>query len=53
MWCYAAVLIGIAVIAEVVGLGGTPAPAVGFANILFIVSLITFVATAVGRLVRR
>ena len=53
MWCYAAVLIGIAVIAEIVGLGGTPAQAVGLENILFIVLLLTFVVTAFKRFVRR
>ena len=45
MWCYAAVLIGIAVIAEVVGLGGTPAQAVGLENILFIGLLLTLIVT--------
>ena len=53
MWCYAVVLIGIAVIAEVVGLGGTPAKVVAIENILFIVLLLTFIVTAVGRFVRR
>jgi uncharacterized membrane protein YtjA (UPF0391 family) len=53
MWCYAAALIGIAVIAEVAGLGGTPAKAVEIENILFIVLLLAFVVTAFRRFVRR
>ena len=53
MWCCAAVLIGIAVVAEVVGLGGTPAQAVQLENILFIVLLLTFVVVAFKRFVRR
>jgi uncharacterized membrane protein YtjA (UPF0391 family) len=52
MWCYAAALFGIAVIAEVVGLGGTPAQAVAIENILFIALLLTFVVTAFKRFVR-
>ena len=53
MWCYAAVLIGIAVIAEVVGLGGTPAQAVGLENILFIGLLLTLIATVFRGFARR
>ncbi len=45
MWCYAAVLAGIAVIAEVAGLGGTPAQAVELENILFIGLLLTLIVT--------
>jgi uncharacterized membrane protein YtjA (UPF0391 family) len=52
MWCYAAAVIGIAVIAEVVGLGGTPAQAIEIENILFIVLLLTFIAMAVRRFAR-
>lgn len=53
MWSYAAVLIGIAVIAEVIGLGGTPAQAVEIENILFLVLLLTFVVMVFRRFVRR
>lgn len=53
MWCYAAVLIGIAGIAEVVGLGGAPAKAVEIENILFIVLLLAFVVTVFRGFVRR
>ena len=53
MWCYAAVLIGIAAVAEVVGLGGTPAQAVELENILFIGLLLTFVVTVFRGFARR
>ncbi len=53
MWCYAAVLIGIAVVAEVVGLGGTPAQAVELENILFIGLLLGFMVTVFRGFVRR
>jgi len=53
MWCYGAALIGIAVIAEVVGLGGAPAKAVEVEDILFIALLLAFIVTADRRFVRR
>jgi len=53
MWCYASVLIGIALIAEIIGLGGTPAQAVGIENILFMALLLTFIVTAIKGFVRR
>jgi uncharacterized membrane protein YtjA (UPF0391 family) len=49
MWCYAAVLLGIAAIAEIAGLGGVPGPSVGTENILFIVLLLAFIVTALRR----
>jgi len=49
---YAAALFGIAVIAEVLGLGGIPAKAVENQNILFIVLLIAFVAVILKRSAR-
>jgi uncharacterized membrane protein YtjA (UPF0391 family) len=53
MWCYAAALVGIAVIAEVLGLGGIPAKAVEIQNILLIALLIAFIVTALKRFLRR
>lgn len=53
MWCYAAALIGIAVLAEIVGLGGTPAKTVEIENMLFIGLLLAFVVTAFKGFVRR
>ena len=53
MWGYAAALLGIAVIAEAVGLGGAPAQAVAIENILFIVLLLAFAVTAFKGFVRR
>jgi uncharacterized membrane protein YtjA (UPF0391 family) len=53
MWRYAAVLLGIAVIAEAVGLGGVPAPAVEIENVLFIVLLLVLIARMLGRFARR
>ena len=53
MWCYAAMLLGIAVIAEAVGLGGVPAPAVEIENVLFIVLLLVLIVRVLGRFVRR
>jgi uncharacterized membrane protein YtjA (UPF0391 family) len=46
MWFYAVTLFGIAVIAEVLGLGGTPAKAVAVENMLFIALFLTFIVTA-------
>ena len=46
MWWYPAALIGIVVIAEVLGLGGIPAQSVVVENILFMVLLIALIATA-------
>jgi uncharacterized membrane protein YtjA (UPF0391 family) len=46
---YAAGLFGIAVIAEVLGLGGIPAKALETENVLFIVLLLAFI----GLLLRR
>ena len=40
-------------IAEVLGLSGTPAKAVEVENILLIVLLFTFIVTAIGRFLRR
>lgn len=53
MLYYAAALLGIVVIAEVVGLGGIPEKAVEIENIVFIVLLLTLIATAFKRFVRR
>lgn len=53
MWYYAVALLGIAVLAEMLGLGGIPAPAVETENILFIVLLFTFIAMVVRRFGRR
>jgi uncharacterized membrane protein YtjA (UPF0391 family) len=50
---YAAAFFSIAVIAEVLGLGGIPAKAVEIENILFIALLLTFIVTACRRFVRR
>jgi uncharacterized membrane protein YtjA (UPF0391 family) len=50
---YAALLFGIAVIAEVVGLGGIPAQAVAAENILFIVLLLVLIGIVLRRFVRR
>ena len=44
MWCYAIAFFGLAVIAEVLGLGGIPAQAVELENILFIVLFLTLIA---------
>jgi uncharacterized membrane protein YtjA (UPF0391 family) len=50
---YAAALFGIAVIAEVLGLGGIPAQAVDTENILFIVLLLSFIGMVLRRFGRR
>lgn len=50
---YAAVLFGIAVIAEILGLGGIPAKAVETENLLFIVLLLAFIVKVLGSFVRR
>jgi uncharacterized membrane protein YtjA (UPF0391 family) len=52
MWCYAAALFGIVVIAEALGLGGIPAQAVEIENILFIVLLAAFVVMAFKQIMR-
>jgi uncharacterized membrane protein YtjA (UPF0391 family) len=52
MWCYAAALFGIVVIAEALGLGGIPAKEVEIENILFIVLLLTCIVTAFRRFIR-
>ena len=53
MWCYAAAIVGIALIAETLGLGGIPAQGVEIENVLFVVLLLTFIVTALRRSVRR
>jgi len=53
VWCYAAALFGLAIIAEVLGLGGIPAKAAEIENILFIVLLLTLIVTAFRTFVRR
>lgn len=53
MWCYVVALFGIAVIAEVLGLGGIPAQAVEIENILFIVLLLTLIGAVLRKFTRR
>jgi uncharacterized membrane protein YtjA (UPF0391 family) len=53
MWYYAAALFGIAVIAELLGLGGIPAKAVAVENSLFVVLFLTFIVTAFKRFLAR
>jgi uncharacterized membrane protein YtjA (UPF0391 family) len=53
MWIYAVAIVGIAIVAEVIGLGGVPAPAVEIENILFVVLLLTFIATLLRRAAQR
>ena len=53
MWCYAIAFFGVAVIAEVLGLGGIPAKAVEVENILFIVLFLTLIVLTFKRCVRR
>ena len=53
MWCYAAAIVAIAVIAEALGLGGVPAPAVEIENVLFIALILAFTAMALRKSVRR
>ena len=50
---YAAALLGIAGIAEVLGLGGIPAAAVETENFLFVMLLLAFIAVAVRSFVKR
>ena len=50
---YAAALLGIAVIAEALGLGGIPAPAIETANILLVVLLVILIARILAKFVRR
>ena len=52
MWSYATAFLSIAVTAEVLGLGGIPAQAVVYENILFVVLLLAFIAIAVRRFMR-
>jgi uncharacterized membrane protein YtjA (UPF0391 family) len=49
---YAAVIFGIVVIAEVLGLGGIPAKALEIENILFVVLLLAFVGLLLRRDIR-
>ena len=53
MWYYAAALFTIAITAEALGLGGIPAQAVEFENMLFIVLLLTFIGVVLRRYGRR
>jgi uncharacterized membrane protein YtjA (UPF0391 family) len=50
---YAVALLGIAVIAEALGLGGIPALAVRTENILLIVLLVALIAKVLAKFVRR
>jgi len=49
----AVALFGIAVIAEALGFGGIPAPAVATENILLIVLLVVLIAVVLAKFVRR
>jgi len=53
MWCYAAALFAMVVIAEALGLGGIPAPSVAIENGLFIALLAALVVMAVRQITRR
>ena len=53
MWGYAAAMFAIAVIAEAAGLGGAPRAALTVENMLFIVLVLVFAASALTRFVRR
>jgi hypothetical protein len=53
MWVYAVIVVGLAVVAELAGLGGIPAKAMDFENALFIVLLLAFAGAALRRFVRR
>jgi len=50
---YAVALLGIAVVAEALGLGGIPAPAVQAENTLLIVLLVVLIAVVLAKFVRR
>lgn len=50
---YAAGLLGIAVLAEALGLGGVPAQAVELENMLFTLLLITLIVTVLRRFMQR
>ena len=53
MWYSAIALLGIAVLAEALGLGGIPAQAMETENLVFIVLLFTLIAMTVRRFGRR
>jgi len=53
MWYYAAAFFGIAIAAEVLGLGGIPARSVETENLLFILLLVTFIVTVLRRFAQR
>ena len=53
MWYYAAAIFALALIAEAVGLGGVPAPAVTLENTLFVVLVLAALAIALKRFTRR
>jgi hypothetical protein len=52
-WPYAVVLAVTGAAAETLGLGGMPAKTLEIENILFIVLLLTFIATALIKFVKR
>lgn len=53
MWCYAAALLGLALTAQALGLGGIPANDMQFASLVFAFLLITFIAAVCKRFARR
>jgi uncharacterized membrane protein YtjA (UPF0391 family) len=53
VWYYAAAFFLLALIAEVLGLGGIPAGAVKIESILFAVLLVTLIATVLKKSGRR
>ena len=50
---YAAAIFGAAVFAEILGLGGIPAKALEYENILFVVLLLAFAGLCLRRDIRR